>query len=72
MRCFGNFHIPAKYTLKEYLCRKIKEKAATRYALKEYKPDQKLAEYNKYQFINGLWQFESTEERNINYCFENC
>ena len=72
MRCFGNFHIPTKYSLEEYLCLKIKEKAATRYALKEYKPDQKLAEYNKYQFINGLWQFESTEKRNINYCFENC
>jgi hypothetical protein len=72
MRCFGNFQIPAKYTLEEYLYIKIKEKAVTQYRLKDYKPNQDLVEYNKYQFINGLWQFKGVEKRNINYCFEGC
>jgi hypothetical protein len=72
MQCCGNMQIPAKYTMLNYLNCKIKEKAVTEYRLKEYKPNQDLAVYNKYQFINGLWQYEGTVNHNINYCFEGC
>ena len=57
-QCKGRIIVPKNMSLSQYLCMINKQKQVVYYSIDHYTDDNQIV-YNKYVYINGLWNFDT-------------